>query len=230
MSFYIGTPNEKGASNAYDNISKALNDLGILTDLVLIGALATVRVEIGRAFLPIAESKISGLLHAYGINYRGRGYIQLTWDYNYKYYGNALGIDLINTPDLALDPMIAAKILALYFKTTGCDIACNDEDWIQVRQLVNGGTNGLTTFLDIINQYKNKITNTMNAKLDIVKIEYTETQTVINWSRYNNDNKDNAALGAWTVPGNKTAEECLAYAKTMVEPGVEMEVSLNLAA
>ncbi len=228
-----------GANQAYDLISHALNNLGILTDLTLIGALATARVEVGKPFLPVAESIVSGMLHSYGKKYRGRGYIQLTWDYNYKTYGDLIGLDLINNPDLALIPENAAKILAYYFKEKGCDVACNEEDWVRVRQLVNGGANGLTTFLSIVNQYLavggsnniniNETKNMTNAKLDIVKIEYTETQTVINWSRYNTDNKDNASLGAWTTNGELTPEECLAFAKTMIEPGMEIEVSLNLA-
>ncbi len=236
MSFYQGTPNEKGASDCYDAISLALQELGIYSDLILIGALATARVEVGRSFLPVAENKLIALQYEFrkdlgntvfgeGVLYRGRGYIQLTGCANYQKYGEELGIDLINLPDLALNQAVAAKILARYFKDTGCDVACGD--WVKVRELVDGGTNGLTTFLSIVEQYTNKIT-IMN-KLDIVKIEYTDTQTVINWSRYDDNDKNNAALGAWTQPGNMTPDECLAFAKTMVEPGVQMEVSLNLA-
>lgn len=43
--------------------------------------------------------------------YIGRGYVQLTWDYNYKRAGEKLGIDLLNHPELALDPKNAVKIL-----------------------------------------------------------------------------------------------------------------------
>jgi putative chitinase len=43
--------------------------------------------------------------------YFGRGYIQLTWDYNYKKMGEWLGIDLLKNPALALESEIAAKIL-----------------------------------------------------------------------------------------------------------------------
>ena len=47
--------------------------------------------------------------------YRGRGYIQLTGRNNYEYFGKKLGIDLINNPDLANDPQIAANIAAEFF-------------------------------------------------------------------------------------------------------------------
>lgn len=48
----------------------------------------------------------------YWVNgYFGRGYVQLTWDYNYKTMGKWLGIDLYANPSLALDPKIAVKII-----------------------------------------------------------------------------------------------------------------------
>ena len=49
-----------------------------------------------------------------GYLYRGRGYIQLTGRDNYTRVGRALGIDLVNHPELAADPKTAAKI-AVYF-------------------------------------------------------------------------------------------------------------------
>ncbi len=43
--------------------------------------------------------------------YFGRGYVQLTWDYNYKKMGEWLGIDLLGNPSLALNAEIASKII-----------------------------------------------------------------------------------------------------------------------
>lgn len=43
--------------------------------------------------------------------YYGRGYVQLTHERNYKVMGEAFGIDLLNNPDKALDPVLAANIL-----------------------------------------------------------------------------------------------------------------------
>jgi len=238
LSFYIGTPNEKGASQCYDLVSQSLADIGILTDMTLIGALATARIEVGRAFLPIAESKLTGIFYEYrkdlgninmgdGVKYRGRGYIQLTGRNNYDEYGKKLGIDLVSNPDKALDPLIASQILAQYFKDRAVAIACNARKWMLVRELVNGGINGLTAFLNVVNQYIIKITNPMK-KLDIIKLEYTDTQTVINWERYNTDDQNQHDLGAWTVDGELTPDEAVAHAKTMVDS--DISVALNLKA
>lgn len=41
----------------------------------------------------------------------GRGYVQLTHEYNYKKMGEWLKIDLVKNKDLALDPEIAAQII-----------------------------------------------------------------------------------------------------------------------
>jgi hypothetical protein len=41
----------------------------------------------------------------------GRGYVQLSWDYNYEKASKKLGIDLMSDPDKAMEPEIAVKIL-----------------------------------------------------------------------------------------------------------------------
>ena len=51
----------------------------------------------------------------YTTKYHGRGYIQLTHDYNYKKYGDMFGVDLINNPDLAMQGDLAAKISVSYW-------------------------------------------------------------------------------------------------------------------
>lgn len=236
MSFYNGTPNAKGASSCYDNIRKALEEVGILTDLTLIGALATARIEVGRAFLPIAENPLWAVEYEFrtdlgnvkigdGIKYRGRGYIQLTGRDNYIEYGMKLGVDLLIYPKLALDPVIAAKILARYFKGRAINIACNEENWILVRKLVNGGTNGLTAFIDIINQY---IIKNMTSKLEITKVEAVGEKTVVSYHRFDTDGEvvTDKTTGTWEFDGTLDNDAVLEKAKTMVDDYIE--VSLNL--
>ncbi len=240
MSFYRGTPSERGASICYDNIRQALKTLGILTDMTLIGALATVRVEVGRTFLPIAENAwfstryelrrdLGNVKIGDGVKYRGRGHIQLTGKYNYAEYGRKLRIDLVNRPDLALDSWFAALILAQYFKDRGVVNACKVKNWVLVRKLVNGGTAGLTTFLDIVNQYIIKSKKTMQ-KLEITKIEVVGEKTNVSYHRFDvteDGTVTDKTTGMWEFDGVMNNDEVVEKGKTMVDPGIE--VSLNLA-
>lgn len=51
-----------------------------------------------------------------GYRYRGRGFVQLTGRDNYTRAGRALGVDLVNDPDLASRPDVAAKIAVWFWK------------------------------------------------------------------------------------------------------------------
>lgn len=53
-----------------------------------------------------------------GNRYKGRGFIQLTFKNLYKKYGDLIGVDLVNNPELANKPDVAAKIAAVYLKET----------------------------------------------------------------------------------------------------------------
>ncbi|MEO0785743.1 MAG: glycoside hydrolase family 19 protein [Pseudomonadota bacterium] len=87
-----------------------------------------------------------------GFKYRGRGFIQLTGKDNYKRYGERLGIDLVNDPDLALEPMTAARILALFMadQKERIERAWQSEDWKDARAAVNGGSHGLDAFEKVV--------------------------------------------------------------------------------
>jgi hypothetical protein len=75
--------------------------------------------------------------------YFGRGYVQLTWKENYKKAGEALGVDLVNDPDLAIEPINSYKILTLglfrgWFgaKLTKY-INARETDYVNARRCVN---------------------------------------------------------------------------------------------
>ncbi len=86
-----------------------------------------------------------------GAKYPGRGYVQITWHDNYLKGGIAIGIpDLVDNPDRAMEPAVAAKLLAWYF--AGRDIKSMAErgDWTAVRQAVQGGTLGLDHLIQVV--------------------------------------------------------------------------------
>lgn len=78
-----------------------------------------------------------------GERYKGRGYIQVTGRHNYTEAGRALGLDLVNNPELAAQPENAARIAAWYWESRGINAAADTGDFTQVTRLINGGTNGL---------------------------------------------------------------------------------------
>ncbi len=80
-----------------------------------------------------------------GPRFRGRGYVQLTGRRNYEDWSNRLGIDLVNNPELASDPEIAAQILVIGMRDgtfTGRRldryINASGTDFINARRVVNG--------------------------------------------------------------------------------------------
>lgn len=80
-----------------------------------------------------------------GRSYYGRGLIQITWKDNYERVGKFLGIDLVNNPDLALDPQVSADILVkgmLGGWFTGRKLSDYDRedgyDYYNARRIVNG--------------------------------------------------------------------------------------------
>jgi putative chitinase len=100
-----------------------------------------------------------------GKKYKGRGYIQLTHDYNYKKYGDKLGIDLVNNPDLATNSDIAAKIAVMYWKENVRPAVGNNwNDVFSASRAINNpsasspkGINGYEDRVSRFNQYREKL-------------------------------------------------------------------------
>lgn len=77
--------------------------------------------------------------------YYGRGFVQITWYEVYDKFAKILKIDLLNNPELALMPKVAADILVLGMRDglfTGVNLEkyFNDEktDPINARRIING--------------------------------------------------------------------------------------------
>lgn len=75
----------------------------------------------------------------------GRGFVQLTWEANYKKASDKLGINLVANKDLALDPVVAAKVLIRgmiegWFtgKKLSDYINLQKSDYVGARRVING--------------------------------------------------------------------------------------------
>ena len=79
-----------------------------------------------------------------GYKFRGRGYVQLTGRANYRSFGQQIGVDLENNPDLASQPDIAAKLAIAYWNTRVKTKVRDFENTRLVTRLINGGFNGLS--------------------------------------------------------------------------------------
>lgn len=80
-----------------------------------------------------------------GAKYCGRGYVQLTGRTNYQKFSSKLNLDLVNNPDMALDPEVALQILFSGMKEglfTGKKLLDYFDDhtdnWIHARKIING--------------------------------------------------------------------------------------------
>ncbi|GKQ44362.1 glycoside hydrolase family 19 protein [Pseudomonas syringae] len=75
--------------------------------------------------------------------YRGRGLIQVTGRANYEECGEALGLDLINHPELLELPQHAAMSAAWFWHRAALNTLADKGDFLTITKRINGGTNGL---------------------------------------------------------------------------------------
>lgn len=97
--------------------------------------------------------------------YFGRGYVQITWEDNYKKFSPIVGIDLVADPSKALEPEIAVKILlegmskGLYTGKKLSDyITLHKSDFVGARRIVNG-TNKAREFAAVAKSYDAALKN-----------------------------------------------------------------------
>lgn len=118
--------------------------------------LATTWHETAKTMQPIAEyGKGKGRPYGKpdprtGQTYYGRGYVQLTWYDNYKKMGKLLSLDLVNNPELAMLPDVAADIMfegMTTGKSFGGDFTgkhlgnyfnATKDDPVNARRIING--------------------------------------------------------------------------------------------
>lgn len=78
-----------------------------------------------------------------GWKYRGRGLKQLTGKDNYTRCGNALNTDLVNDPDLLLEPQYAALSAGWFWTANKCSDFADKGDIEGMTKRINGGLIGL---------------------------------------------------------------------------------------
>lgn len=126
--------------------------------------LATAYWETGRTMKPVIEAFwLSEEWRKKNLRYYpyyGRGYVQLTWDYNYRKAGEQLGVNFLANYDLLLEPKYAATILVRgmmegWFTGKALPEYVNDEfvDFERARRVVNGNDKA-ETIAGIAHEYQ----------------------------------------------------------------------------
>ena len=87
-----------------------------------------------------------------GWAFRGRGLIQITGRDNYQACGDALGVGLIDNPDLLAKPQYAALSAAWYWATNGLNALADAGSFDTITQRINGGQNGAADRLALYNK------------------------------------------------------------------------------
>jgi predicted chitinase len=104
--------------------------------------MATIQHETAATYKPIAE--YGGARQRYA-PYFGRGYVQLTWKYNYEKYGTMLHQDFVNHPDLVMQPDVSLFIIVNGMRDgvfTGKKLSDyiygSHVDFVNARRIING--------------------------------------------------------------------------------------------
>jgi putative chitinase len=160
--------------NIQTHLPAVLNALmapGLADKEMVLMAIGTIRAETG-CFAPISEgvshfntapggpdfglydgrASLGNTEPGDGARFKGRGFVQLTGRANYTKFSPVVGLGdgLVENPELANDPRIAAQLLAEFLKAGEAAIraALAANDLTEARRLVNGGSNGIADFED----------------------------------------------------------------------------------
>ena len=87
-----------------------------------------------------------------GSLYKGRGLIQLTGKDNYRMASDALGEDLVSSPDLVCGPKYAALTAGWFWNKRGLNVEADKKDYTAMTKKINGGVIGLDDRIKHINE------------------------------------------------------------------------------
>lgn len=106
-----------------------------------------------RKYNPLNAKILGNKIPGDGFTFRGRGYVQLTGRFNYTDASKDLGIDLVNNPDQAADPDLAAKIAIWYWNKRVKRSVSDFSDTTQVTRKINSKLHGLDRRENIFGKY-----------------------------------------------------------------------------
>ncbi len=131
--------NENAVAQA---VAKEAHAQGITDRNQICYIMATIQHETAATFKPIAEYGGASCRYA---PYYGRGYVQLTWKYNYEKYGTTLHQDFVSNPNLVMQPDVSLFIIVDGMKNgvfTGKKlsdyISGSHIDFVNARRIING--------------------------------------------------------------------------------------------
>lgn len=164
-------------------VEAALDKRGVYSPLGAVAAIATISVETGR-FQPTKErggpqylaslyedrADLGNTTPGDGVKFRGRGFVQITGRWDYAHFGRAVGRDLEEYPDLALDPQVAAAILAVFFEERHITSYADQQNWEMVRRRVNpDSVVELPRFFDVVTKLTAALKNPPPPAIEAVE-------------------------------------------------------------
>ena len=77
-----------------------------------------------------------------GKRFKGRGPIQLTGRANYRRYGQQLGIDFENNPEIVAIPSVGLLVACKFWSDNDLNVVADRDDVTTITRRINGGLNG----------------------------------------------------------------------------------------
>jgi hypothetical protein len=153
----------RNVANNWPLVERALDARAIYSPFCAVAAIATIAVET-RRFCPIKKRGSTAYLRGLyenrkdlgnvqtgdSVKFCGRGFIPIIGRRSYEHFGAEIGKDLARDPDLAIDPAIAAAMLAVYFKDRDVRASADKQNWRMVRLRVNPASTEWTRFFDVV--------------------------------------------------------------------------------
>lgn len=130
--------------NTVNRLAGYLSQIGVESEELLytkeLGGTSYFEKRYDIRYAPEKAKELGNTSPGDGAKYPGRGLIQVTGKFNYLACGKALGLDLLNHPELLEQPVYAAESAGWYWGSRNINAAADADDIVKVTKLVNGGT------------------------------------------------------------------------------------------